>query len=200
MYSKHIVLYGVDEDQLKVQLCELPQNSLPRAFTTIISYVTPKIQNMEIYATSEPMYEMAPEIFTVMVAHSPFNTFTKGVVRVYNFPIDISERNVHRESPPAVFTFATPPSASMEPMCLGRTGLRAVWLEHQWNTDEYRLMKGSFPCKGQGAESEPHVVLLQRAELALPFEPHHCRSLALDEATGRVWVGVHTGEVYILEF
>ncbi|RDB26056.1 hypothetical protein Hypma_006542 [Hypsizygus marmoreus] len=91
--------------------------------------------------------------------------------------------------------FRTHPKASVDIICVGATGHRAVWLQRRWDTDEFELMKVSF-----SDSRAPKVAALLPRHLALPFEAHTCVSLAFDEATGRVCVGLHTGDLYILDF
>ncbi|CAA7266846.1 unnamed protein product [Cyclocybe aegerita] len=213
IYSEFIALVGVYNEQLKVQVRELPMNILsgepishlsPTDLipvedwkSSVVDYDTPRDRNLEIYTTAEPLYQTSLESISVMVAHSPFSTMQRGKVNVFHFPVDTSKRDQRFSNWEPDYTFTTPPNVTLEPTCLGKTGRRAVWLEHQWNTDDFRLMKGSFIPTG---DAPPHAVLLRPAEMALPFEPHTCRSLAFEESSGRVWIGVHTGDIYILEF
>ncbi|KAJ7637740.1 hypothetical protein DFH06DRAFT_1478714 [Mycena polygramma] len=115
---------------------------------------------------------------------------------IFHFPLDgrMDEGIIAK---PSVSTFTTDSSASAEIVCLGETGSRAVWLQRRWTSDEYTLMKATFSPNGR----EPAVVqpLLAR-HLALPFELHRCQSLAFEEATGRVCLAVHTGELWLLQF
>ena len=87
-------------------------------------------------------------------------------------------------------TFATPANTSVDVLCLGQTGRRAVWLERSWDTDEFRLMK-----MGPGGIAE-----LLAPNRTPPIAPHARHALAFDEAAGRVCLGLHTGELYVLDF
>ncbi|KAF8656852.1 hypothetical protein AX16_002399 [Volvariella volvacea WC 439] len=97
---------------------------------------------------------------------------------------------------PHVQQFPTTGNASAEIICLGSSGRRAVWLERNWETDEYRLVKATF----DDAYPRGKVDALLPRHLALPFEPQTCRSIAFNEASGRVCLGLHTGELYVLDF
>ncbi|KAF8968102.1 hypothetical protein BDZ97DRAFT_1800871 [Flammula alnicola] len=181
-----MINWPILSEQIKVHVRELPSKifsstALPRPPTeeetpsedwaaAIVDYETTRIRNVEMQISSEPIYL------------SSLNSFTR------NLTFDECQPT-HR--------FSTPPNVTLDPTCLGKTGLRGVWLSHQWNSDEYRLMKGYFPATGN---TPSLVVPLQPPELALPFEPHTCRSLYFEEATGRLFVGVHTGDIYILQF
>jgi hypothetical protein len=98
--------------------------------------------------------------------------------------------------------FSTRSGAVAELVCVGSTGCRAVWLERQWDTDEFRLVKGIFPSRSEalGDSEKPRTALLLPSHVALPFEMHTCQSLAFDETSGRVCLGLHTGDIYIMEF
>jgi len=71
-----------------------------------------------------------------------------------------------------------------------------VWLEHDWELQRFRLMKLSAPV-GHG---KPTVGVLLPPDPELPFSPRECQSLAFDEVTGRVCLGLYTGDLYILDF
>jgi hypothetical protein len=79
-------------------------------------------------------------------------------------------------------------------VCVGTTGRRAVWLERHWEKEEVRLMRLSHTAAGSmaGVLVPPHP--------ALPFTPATCHSLAFDEVTGRLCVGLETGELYVLDY
>ncbi|KAJ3866539.1 hypothetical protein EV359DRAFT_36379, partial [Lentinula novae-zelandiae] len=97
--------------------------------------------------------------------------------------------------------YRTPAHVDMSPefIALGPCGQRAVWLERAWNEESDRTgfnsMKGAF--SGQpGAIS--NVGSLIPTYVALPFEVETCQSIAFDEAMGRVFLGLYTGEIYVL--
>ncbi|KAF9267784.1 hypothetical protein L218DRAFT_1073872 [Marasmius fiardii PR-910] len=94
-------------------------------------------------------------------------------------------------------TLPSTSASAIDIICVGHSGQRAVWLERRWDTDAFVLMKGSFPS---GSDRKPSVSTLVPPHTALPFEFHACQSLAFDEATGRVCVGLHTGDLYLLDF
>ena len=79
-------------------------------------------------------------------------------------------------------------------VCVGITGRRGVWLERNWDREEVRLMRLSHTAAGSvaGVLVPPHP--------ALPFTPATCHSLAFDEVTGRLCVGLETGELYVLDY
>jgi hypothetical protein len=79
-------------------------------------------------------------------------------------------------------------------VCVGVTGRRAVYQERHWEREEVKLMRLSHSSAGSmaGVLVPPHP--------ALPFTPAACHSLAFDEVTGRLCVGLETGELYILDY
>ena len=89
--------------------------------------------------------------------------------------------------------FAIPAKTSVDKVCVGKTGRRAVWLQRHWDTDEFDVMKSTF-------STSPKVGALFPKHLAFPFGPlHTCESLAFDEAAGRVAMSLLTGQLYILD-
>lgn len=92
--------------------------------------------------------------------------------------------------------FTVPGSTSVEIVKIGTRGHRAVWLEHNWELQQFRLMKLSGPIGGR----KPSVGVLLPPDPELPFSPRQCQSLAFDEVTGRVCLGLYTGNLYILDF
>ena len=92
--------------------------------------------------------------------------------------------------------FAVPGSTSIEVVKIGTRGHRAVWLEHNWELQQFRLMKLSAPV----GHDKPSVGVLLPPDPELPFSPRECQSLAFDEVTGRVCLGLYTGALYILDF
>jgi len=93
--------------------------------------------------------------------------------------------------------FTVPGSTSIEISKVGTRGHRAVWLEHNWESQQFRLMKLSAPV---GHSMPPSVGVLLPPDPELPFSPRECQSLAFDEVTGRVCLGLYTGTLYILDF
>lgn len=94
--------------------------------------------------------------------------------------------------------FRLKPGSHVEHLSVGRTGHRMVWLERSWETDAYELMKASFP-ESSAYGNRIRVNQLIPPHVALPFELHRCTAIWLEEATGRVCFGLHTGEIYLLE-
>ncbi|KAI1796830.1 hypothetical protein LXA43DRAFT_984704 [Ganoderma leucocontextum] len=79
---------------------------------------------------------------------------------------------------------------------VGALGFRAVWLEHNWETQLNRVMKLAYdPVTGT-----VKVGMLLPPDPELPFSPNMCHSLAFDEVTGRLCLGMYDGNVYLLDF
>ncbi|KAF9557424.1 hypothetical protein CPC08DRAFT_819882 [Agrocybe pediades] len=220
IYSGKIVFAGVSGKVVKVCVCKLPQtilsatpvpllleeNAIPSETwePMLTEYETKWIAHMSMAMSysmaSDPFDKMPPKYITLMTMHTAFSRMEDGVVNLYHFPID------DRFPPGQRFTawmpthtFDIPPDVTLENVSVGKTGCRAVWLSHQWSTDDYQLMKGSFSVRGD-VLGHKLISPLQPPELALPFQAHTCRSLYFENNTGRLFVGIHTGEIYILQF
>ncbi|KAK2463399.1 hypothetical protein APHAL10511_004485 [Amanita phalloides] len=206
LYPKCFILTGVRNDALVVRIHELPPDLYVKdAFmdVTILSaeqcrllaeYVLSPVSRLcEFYISTEPVYEH-PSHFSLIVFHS-FGEHTKGVADVYQVPINTTESGIQCHSYTRTHRFKTAIGTRPEIVCMGKTGYRAVWLDHEWESDEHRLWKATFR-PGDPATVDPLVP----PHHPLPFEAHMIASLSFEEATGRVCVGLRTGAVYILEF
>lgn len=124
-----------------------------------------------------------------------------GSAYVFRFPLgrEFTGQHVSVRKFSTRAYYATVETAQMP--CFGNSGRRAVWLEHQWDdtqtyVDQYFLMKATFPSDPE--ERATIGPLLDRS-IALPFEMHTCRSIAFHEATGRICLGLHTGDLYLMQ-
>ena len=120
-----------------------------------------------------------------------------GRMRGYVFRLpDLTDPNLEVplvQSRVTVQHFPIPAKTSVDKVCLGKTGRRAVWLQRHWDTDEFDVMKSTFSTSSKVGGLFPK-------HLAFPFGPlHTCESLAFDEASGRVAMSLLTGQLYILE-
>ncbi|TFK72888.1 hypothetical protein BDN72DRAFT_894340 [Pluteus cervinus] len=148
--------------------------------------------DFDFHLAAEPL-SMPPSHLSTILFHS-FSRQRQNGAYAFHFPLEQTVTCLADETDIAIHQFSTSPSASAEIVCMGKTGRRAIWLERRWDTDEFRLMKATFDSSRSGKVD----VLLPR-HLALPFEPQACNSLEFDEATGRVYLGLHTGELYVLD-
>jgi hypothetical protein len=126
-----------------------------------------------------------------------------GQGHLVHFPADsssmISEptaKLVHRPEIVLPENFRLPPATSVEIVKLGTEGYRAVWLEHNWETQEFRLMKLSAAVD----KGKPSIGVILPPDPGLPFSPRECQSLAFDEVTGRLCLGLYNGDLYVLDF
>ena len=154
--------------------------------------LSPVSRLCEFYISTEPVYGL-PSRFPCIAFHSFEDN--KGRVDVYQVPIYATQADCPGHSFTRTHWFGTATGTRPEIVCMGKTGYRAVWLDHQWESDEYKLWKATFR-PGNAAV----VDLLVPPHHPLPFEAHMIVSLSFEEATGRVCVGLRTGAVYILEF
>ncbi|KAI0671758.1 hypothetical protein C8Q78DRAFT_1030750 [Trametes maxima] len=79
---------------------------------------------------------------------------------------------------------------------VGALGVRGVWLEHNWETQLNRVMKLAYDPQ----TCTTKVGMLLPPDPELPFTPNMCHSLAFDEVSGRLCLGMYDGNVYILDF
>lgn len=117
--------------------------------------------------------------------------------RVVRFPL-IAEQGLPK--PPVVCTrVPLPLDSSIRAVSIGTTGRRAVWMEHNLETTRSRLMKLEL---GGTQESSPelfHGILLP-PDPPLPFSTDFCHSLAFDEATCRLCLGLFDGRLHVVDF
>ena len=74
--------------------------------------------------------------------------------------------------------------------------MRKGSVEHNWETQLNRVMKLAY----DPATGEAKVGMLLPPDPELPFTPNMCHSLALDEVSGRLCLGMYDGDVYLLDF
>ncbi|KAJ3915899.1 hypothetical protein F5877DRAFT_47695 [Lentinula edodes] len=125
--------------------------------------------------------------------------------RLVRFPVRSDDNGVTMSGPQSELRsqtfYKTAAHVDMSPefIALGPCGQRAVWLERAWNEESdrtgFNVMKGAFSDQ-PGAVS--NVGSLIPTYVALPFEVETCQSIAFDEAMGRVFLGLYTGEIYVL--
>ncbi|KAI0955830.1 hypothetical protein AcV7_006393 [Taiwanofungus camphoratus] len=127
---------------------------------------------------------------TVLIFYS-FTDALSGVAQLTRFPLSLSPRTATKAG--ATRYFFMPPDASAQLAQVGATG-RAVWLEHNWETQLKRIMR--YQPRGVGKE----IGVLLPPDPELPFTPNTCHSLAFDEITGRLCLGMYDGELYVLDF
>jgi len=160
----------------------------------VAEHETLEIANVDFTPPSAPLSHN-PTFLPLISSSSyqPVGNVRRSGAYMFYFPLD-------QDGEIRMRRFHVADRASADFMCLGQTGRRAIWLEHRWEhgweADEFFLMKGSF---SPDVDKEPVVAPLLPRHLALPFELHTCQSLAFEEASGLICLGLHTGELYILE-
>ncbi|KAH9949909.1 hypothetical protein B0H21DRAFT_725209 [Amylocystis lapponica] len=122
-----------------------------------------------------------------------FNGAQPGIGQVTRFPI-CPDRPGARASYSSSQWFTTGSETSAEIAQVGATGRRAVWLEHNWETRQKRVMKYQ-PLDGRATTG-----VLLPPEPELPFTPSTCHSLAFDEVSGRLCLGLFNGDLYVVDF
>lgn len=210
LYPKQVILTGVrNSNSIIVRVHDLPRAILDPSEDTsesvsevaaldlgppVVEHETLEIANVDFTLPSASI-SYNPSILPVIASSSsqPFANLRTNGAYVFYFPLEEGGEILMHQ-------FHVADEASADFICLGQTGRRAVWLEHRWRygweAEEFFLMKGGF---SPDPDKEPIVAPLLPSHLALPFELHTCQSLAFDEASGLVCLGLHTGELYILE-
>lgn len=141
----------------------------------------------DFYISSEPITKsLGLDALPILVFPRLFHH--KGTGCMFRLPLS-------KQMKPSTSIFKTPPKTTVDVTCLGGSGRRAVWLRRHWETDNFELMRGNFSRDGS-----LKVRSLFPKDMALPFEIQSCLSLAFDEATGRVYVGLNTGGLYVTNF
>ena len=132
-----------------------------------------------------------PSLSAIMFYHSVH----PHCAQLLRFSFEVSEDAVKLLSLSSKdFTIGNEASAQLAQV--GAQGVRAVWLEHNWETQLNRVMKFAYDPQTRTAQAGvlfPH-------DPELPFTPNMCHSLAFDETTGRLCLGMYDGNVYVLDF
>ena len=115
--------------------------------------------------------------------------------QLLHFNFDLSPTTVRlRDMSSRDFHIGNESSAQLSQ--IGPRGVRAVWLEHNWETQLSRVMKLAYDRNTGTAK----VGLLLPHDPELPFTPTMCHSLAFDEVSGRLCLGMYDGNVFMLDF
>lgn len=118
-----------------------------------------------------------------------------GYGQITHFPLDTTSNIISPRSKSRVHSYHfSAQDASLSLPQIGATGRRAVWLEHNWEEQQKRIMRY------ERSESSESVSELISNYPDLPFVPNACSSLAFDEVSGRLCVSLMNGELYLLDF
>ncbi|CCM00088.1 uncharacterized protein FIBRA_02115 [Fibroporia radiculosa] len=170
------------------QDAELHRDHIVDLGSIVVESMQPFRQDAEFYDIAR-VSTPSSSYLSVVICYA-FHDSSAGVEQVTRFALPFSSE-IHGEACTTRF-FALPPQVSAQLVQVGPTG-RAVWLEHNWETQTRRVMR-YHPQSGNS------VGLLLPSDPVLPFTPNLCHSLAFDEVTGRVCMGLFNGDVYILDF
>lgn len=116
---------------------------------------------------------------------------------VVRFPLDGTR--AHFEAQVTSARVPLPLDTSIRSVSIGTTGRRAVWMEHNLDTTRTRLMKLELGGAHDSAPELFHGVLLP-ADPPLPFSTDACHSLAFDEATCRLCLGLWDSSLQVVDF
>ncbi|KDQ59271.1 hypothetical protein JAAARDRAFT_57193 [Jaapia argillacea MUCL 33604] len=229
LFSDQIVFVGSMDDALVVRTYNLPICMLMKGHGRMSSY-TPVGQTFQQDDLGDPILDCVvaklPQAMTFFTSKasellgSPSSTtpptltfltfrFLEGVPsRLYaaRVPLRCTKSTNCTKGHNHGTRFAVSPSIAMVPSAqtaervqIGVEGRRAVWLDRNLETEEVKVMKLSA-LSTNGISSTYKVGVLLPEYPVLPFRPSACRSLAFDEVTGRLCLGLFTGEFYVLDF
>ncbi|GJE88747.1 F-box protein [Phanerochaete sordida] len=122
---------------------------------------------------------------------------TQPSAQIVRFPLDDS--TAHSGSKVTNARVPLPLDTSIRSVSIGTTGRRAVWMEHNLDTTRTRLMKLELGSIHDGTPDLSHGVLLP-ADPPLPFATDACHSLAFDEATCRLCLGLWDSSLHVVDF
>jgi hypothetical protein len=78
---------------------------------------------------------------------------------------------------------------------------RAVWIKHDWEREEYAVIKVLHSSVDDGQSiSDHHTAELLAPVPELPVRPADVDALAFDEVCGRVCLGLYSGVVVIVDY
>jgi hypothetical protein len=184
-------------------------HTLPRKFqfnipdgTLLPSFATHRIGNFppsfEFYISKEPAVHSGPPL-PLVVFYESLSIRNIGIIASFAIPHDVKPAMVmhpNAETIEPLWSLETPTGSYPDILCVGESGQRLLWLERKWEAEEeyYRIMKAAF-----NAESGLSMTRVWPNYVALPFQPHACRAMYLEECTGRMCFALHTEEIYIAE-
>lgn len=177
--STHLIVEEPNEDERLELLFERQANDVPTSY--------------DLYLCGEPGFSPPP--FLSAILFRSLDGLSQGHIQAFQCSFVQDGKQGHNTEWLANHKFPMSRGTSAEIVCLGKTGRRVIWLERKWDTDEFRLMKTTL----DPGQPLARVDMLLAKHLALPFRPQACSSLGFDEGSGRVCLGLHTGELYILE-
>ncbi|KIY72333.1 hypothetical protein CYLTODRAFT_440599 [Cylindrobasidium torrendii FP15055 ss-10] len=159
---------------------------------------TDEVPSDSDFSLSDGFIRNGMPAITALVFHATaVSALTRhGTASVFSFPAEVNSHCPAGMGAMPIHVFRTPTSAASDIVCLGRTGYRCVWLERRWDTDIFTLMKASFPSRDS---KTAFVERLLPPTFTLPFLASSIQSMSFEESTGRISLGLHTGQLYLLD-
>ncbi|KIP08201.1 hypothetical protein PHLGIDRAFT_386921 [Phlebiopsis gigantea 11061_1 CR5-6] len=135
------------------------------------------------------------DFLTIMVFNEA--DLSQPLARVVRFPLMVGQGPFKLQ---VVCTrVPLPLDTSIRSVSIGTTGRRAVWMEHNLETTRSRLMKLELGGTQDSTLELSHGILLP-SDPPLPFSTDFCHSLAFDEATCRLCLGLFDGRLHVVDF
>lgn len=195
-----MIVFGYRRKEFVVRIYELP-SWLSQGAQAREDVTWGKLVSQRSYPLGKGMIDTV-HIPSLSVHHLTIMVFNESdpsqpSARVVCFPLDDEG-----SSPPPRVTNARVPlplDTSIRSVSIGTTGRRAVWMEHNLDTTRTRLMKMELGSVHDGTPELFHGILLP-PDAPLPFSTDACHSLAFDEATCRLCLGLWDGSLRVVDF
>ncbi|PCH42172.1 hypothetical protein WOLCODRAFT_120067 [Wolfiporia cocos MD-104 SS10] len=211
LYAGHLLLVGAMQSSLILRIYRLPKLRRTTSSAAGEPYIDlgpilveskqPLRKGAEFDDVTRVSLPSASEL-CVMIFYSFHDALDVGQVTHFQLPFSSALAGAgmgagtkyvaKEECASATHYFSMPSQTTAQLAQVGPSG-RGVWLEHNWDTQRRRIMRYQ-PRDGHT------IAMVLPPDPALPFTPNLCHSLAFDEVTGRVCLGLFNGDVYILDF
>ncbi|KAI0733517.1 hypothetical protein C8Q72DRAFT_594973 [Fomitopsis betulina] len=199
-HNGHLIFLGPARQSIILRVYALPPALLPCSPSEpldlgpmLSQYEQPLRQDSQFQDIVRVSAPSAASISALVICSS--HDTSPRVGQVTRFPLP--SRGRAPPLPGATRYFKMPSHVSAQLALVGPAG-RAVWVEHDWETQKKRVMRFQMRWDGQGVSEAVSVLLPMDA--ALPFLPDTAHSLAFDEVTGRVCIGLFNGDIYVMDF
>ncbi|KAH9928306.1 uncharacterized protein B0H18DRAFT_254307 [Fomitopsis serialis] len=212
-HNGHLLLLGPARQSITLRVYAMPPSLLPKlssdtcdpanAFLDLGPPISEYEQPLRHHSQFQDIIHVSPPSaasISALVVCS-FHDTSPRVGQVTRFPLPPGPAAVRGPRlPGASRDFSMPSHVSAQLAQVGPSG-RAVWVEHDWEAQKKRFMRFQMRRdEWDGAGVPAAVGALLPPDVALPFLPDTVHSLAFDEVTGRVCLGLFNGDIYVMDF
>lgn len=199
LQGNRMLVFGYCRRDFMVQIYELPPafatGLARRTSPDAVEWGTLVLQHQHPLASNLMDTVHIPPVSSTHLTIMVFNEgdMNQPSAQVVRFPLRDRKAAVTSSRVPL------PLDTSIRSVSIGTTGRRAVWMEHNLDSTRSRLMKLEL---GGTAEEKPelHYGVLLPPDPPLPFSTDACHSLAFDEATCRLCLGLWDGSLHVVDF